>query len=52
MMSHSHVTSKEQHKQTKQKQICTYREQTGGCQIGGVLGGWMKKVKVLRSKIW
>lgn len=39
-------------KQSKQKQTHRYREQTDGCQTGGGSGGWMKKVKGLRSTNW
>ena len=45
------VGSKQQNKQTKQKQSYRYRKQTDGCQRGGV-GGWAKKVKGLRSTNW
>ena len=38
--------------QTKQKHTHRYREQTDGCQRGGGLEGWMKKVKGLRSTNW
>ena len=38
--------------QTKQKQTYRYREQTGGCQMGGMREDWMKKVKRLRSTKW
>ena len=34
---------------TKLKQTQRYRERTGGCQKGGGLGHWAKKVKGLRS---
>ena len=29
-----------------------YREQTDGCQMGRRLGGWEKRVKVLRNTSW
>ena len=29
-----------------------YREQTDGWQIGGRLGGWVKKVKVVKTTNW
>ena len=32
-------------KQAKQKQTHRYREQTAGCQMGGGMEGWVKKVK-------
>ena len=35
--------------QTKQKHTLRYREQTEGCQVGEGPGGWVKKVKGLRS---
>ena len=38
--------------QTKQKQTHRYREQTGACQMGGRLGGWVEKMKGLRSTNW
>ena len=43
------MESKKQHKQTKQKQTHRYRGQTDGWQMGGGLGGWVKKVTGLRS---
>ena len=46
---HLLVESKKQHKQTKQKQTHRYRGQTDGWQMGGGLGGWVKKVTGLRS---
>ena len=36
-------------KQTKQRQLHRYREQTDGCQMGRGLKGWMKRRKALRS---
>ena len=39
-------------KQTKQKQIHRYREQTDGCQKGNGLRNWVKKLRKLRSKNW
>ena len=38
--------------QTKQKQTHRYREQTDGCQRGGGMWNWVKKVKGLRSTGW
>ena len=35
--------------QVKQKQTHRYREQTDGCQMGGELGVWVKKVKGLST---
>ena len=49
----STIESKKQNKinkQAEQKQNHRYRECFDGCQRGGVLGGWVKKVKGLRSK--
>jgi len=36
-------------KQTKQNQSHRYKEQTGGCQVGGV-GGWAKQVKGTKGR--
>ena len=38
------VESKEQNKLNRNK-LTDNREQTDGCQVGGGLGNWMKKVK-------
>ena len=35
--------------QTTQTQPHRHREHVAGCQMGGVLGRWLKKVKGLRS---
>ena len=43
---------KKQNKQTKQRQIHRYREQTDGCHRGGVIRGLVKKVKELRTTNW
>ena len=40
-------TPKTKNEETKQKQ--THKEQIDGCQMGGGLGDWVKKVKGLRS---
>ena len=48
----STVESKIQNKQTEQKQNHRYRKHFDGCQMGGGLGGWKKKVKGLRSTNW
>ena len=39
------MESNEQNKVTKEKETHRHREQTDSCQRGGVLGGWVKKVK-------
>ena len=39
-------------KETKQKQTHGYRNHTDGCQRGGGLGGWVKKMKHLSSTDW
>ena len=39
-------------KKAEQKQTHRYREYFDGCQMGGVLGGWEKKKKGLRSTDW
>lgn len=39
-------------KQQKQKQTHSCEEQTDGCQMGGGLRDWVKKVKGLRRTIW
>ena len=44
--------SKEQNKQTKQKQTHRYKEQTDSCQRGGVLGVLGEKVEGLRGTNW
>ena len=36
----------------EQKQIHRSRERLGGCQVGGGLGAWVKKVKGWRSTNW
>ena len=38
--------------QAEQKQTHRYREHFDSCQMGGWLGGWVKKVKELRSTNW
>ena len=46
------MESKQQNKQTKQKQTQRYRAQIDDCQRGGGLGNWVKKVKGLRTTNW
>ena len=48
----STLVSKKQNKQAAQKQNHRYRECFEGCQIGGALGVWLKKMKGLRSTSW
>ena len=36
-------------KEAEHKQNHRYRECFDGCEMGGVLGGWVKKVKGLRN---
>ena len=48
-MISSHVESKEQYKHKQQKQTHGYREQTGGPQRGGGLGGLGEKGKGIRK---
>ena len=38
--------------QAEQKQTHRYREHFDGCQMGGGLGRWVKKVKGLRNTDW
>ena len=38
--------------QTKQKKTLGYREHLDGCQMGWVVGGWVKNVKGFRSTNW
>ena len=42
---------KKQNKQTKQRQIHRYREQTDGCQTGGGLGTWWKGEGIKKYKL-
>ena len=39
----STIESKKQNKQAEQKRTHRYREQSDGCQMGEVLGGWVKR---------
>ena len=48
----STIESKKQNKQAEQKQNHRYREHFGICHIRRVFGGWVKKVKRLRSTNW
>ena len=53
ILLHLYVESKEQFKQTKQKQTQRYREHFDSSQKGvGLVGGWVKKEKELRSADW
>ena len=45
----STIEFKKQNKQAEQKQNHAYREHFYGCHVEGGSGGWVKKVKVLRS---
>ena len=49
---HLYVESKKQNWQAEQKQTHRYREHFDSCQIEEGLGGWVKKVKGLRSTNW
>ena len=43
------IECKKQSKQAELEKNHRYREHFDGCQMGGELGGWVKKVKGLRS---
>ena len=45
------LKDKKMYKQ-KQNQTHRYREHFDGCQMGGELGGWVKKGKGLRCRNW
>ena len=48
----STIEFKKQNEQVEQKQTHRCREHFDDCQMGGEWGGWVKKLKRLRSTNW
>ena len=46
------IESNKLRKQGEQRQNHGYKEHFDGCQTGGALGVWLKKMKGLRSTSW